>query len=137
MHELTATQNILSIVLAEAAKVGAARVVRVSVKVGEWSTIEPECMEFCFRVLAQGTPAEGAQLAIERIPVRYRCGSCGLEYIPEGGSYACPGCSGASGTLVSGRELFIDSIEVVHADTRVAKSAGRERPARGRAARGV
>ena len=137
MHELTATQNILSLVLAEARKVGAARVVRVFVKVGEWSTIEPDCVDFYFAVIAKGTAAEGAQLAIERIPVRYRCGSCGLEYTPEGGSFACPGCSGASGTLISGRELFIDSIEVVHADTRVAKSAGRKRPARGRAAHGV
>ena len=137
MHELTATQNILSMVLAEARRVGAAQVVCVSVKVGEWSTIEPDCVDFYFGIIAKGTEAEGARLAIERIPVRYRCGNCGLEYAPEGGSFACPGCSGASGMLISGRELFIDSIEVVHADTGVAKSDGRKRPARGRAARGV
>lgn len=126
MHEITATRNILSLVLAEASRAGASRVTRVHLKTGEWSTIEPDCVDFYFGVLARGTPAEGAELIIERIPVRYRCGDCGRQYAPTDGRYTCPACSSASGELIMGRELFIDSIEVAHADTDAAKSAGRE-----------
>lgn len=126
MHEITATRNILSLVLAEATKAGATRVTRVSLKAGEWSTFDPECIEFCFRVLAQGTPAEGAQLAIERTRVRFRCGSCGLEYSPMDGKFHCPGCSTGVGDLIGGRELFVDSIEVQHADTGGSKGVSRE-----------
>ncbi|HUV03932.1 MAG TPA: hydrogenase maturation nickel metallochaperone HypA [Armatimonadota bacterium] len=126
MHELTATQNILSIALSEAAKVGAARITRISVKVGEWSTFEPDCIRFYFDIIARGTPAEDAALAIETIPVTYACEECGLEYTPVEGRFRCPRCSGVGGTVVSGREIYVESIEVQHADTGDPKSPGGE-----------
>jgi len=126
MHELTATQNILSIALSEAAKVGASKVTKVSVKVGEWSTFEPDCIRFYFGVLAQGTPAEDAGLSIETMPVTYACEGCGLEYTPVEGRFYCPRCSGVTGRVVSGREIYVESIEAQHADTGGSKSPGRE-----------
>jgi len=123
MHELAATQSILSLALDEAAKAGAASITKVSLRVGEWSTIEPDCVRFCFDVLAKGTPAEGAELAVELVPVRYECEACGLHYTPADGGFSCPGCSGRRGKLVSGRELYVDSIEVRHAHTARSKSS--------------
>ena len=117
MHELTATQNILQFVLKEAAKVGAAKVTRISVKVGEWSTFEPDCIRTSFGILAEGTPAQEAQIDIEMVAVKYKCGSCGTEYVPESGRFSCPKCSSTEGTLISGREIFVDSIEVQNANT--------------------
>jgi len=126
MHELTATQNILSLALDEAAKVGATRITKVSVKVGAWSTFEPDCIELYFSILARDTLAEGAQLAFEVIPVVYRCESCGLDYTPAEGGFSCPTCSSGKGSLVTGRELYVDSIEVQHADTGRPESPGGE-----------
>ena len=126
MHELAITQSILSLVLAEAAKAGAERVTRVSMKAGEWSSIEPDCVEFYFGVLAKGTIAEGADLSIERVPVRFRCENCELDYAPAEDRFSCPQCSNAKGVLVSGRELLVDSIEVQFADTDIPKSRRRK-----------
>ena len=126
MHELTATQNILSIALNEAAKVGAAWITKISVKVGEWSTFEPDCIRFYFGILARGTPAEGAELVIEAVPVTYACEGCGLEYTPVEGRFHCPRCSGGRGRVASGREIYVESIEVQHADTGDSKSPGGE-----------
>ena len=122
MHELSATQSILDIALSEAAKVGARRITRVSLKVGEWSTFQPDCLSFYFRLISKGTPAEGACIDIEALRVRYLCDECGTEYEPAEGRFACPQCGGVKGKIVGGRELYVESIEVQNADTIGAQS---------------
>ena len=112
MHELSATQSILTLALAELNKVGAVKLIRIYVKLGEWSTFDPDCLKLCFGVIARGTPAETADLMIESVPVKYVCTDCGFDYIPEMGSFSCPQCSGSRGKLISGREFYVESIEV-------------------------
>lgn len=117
MHELAITEQILKTALSEATEAGAIRVTRISLKVGQWSTIEPKCVDAYLRILARGTIVEGADLAIESVPVTFECSSCGREYTPEGEGFACPYCNRAAGELISGRELYIESLEVQGADT--------------------
>lgn len=122
MHELTATQSILDIVLTEAARAGARRVTRVRVKSGQWSTFQPDCIAFYFGILSRETPAEGASIEVETLPVRYLCNACGMKYEPIDGRFACPRCAGVEGKIVGGREFYIESIEVENADTVGAQS---------------
>jgi hydrogenase nickel incorporation protein HypA/HybF len=112
MHELSATESILSLVIDEAAKAGASRITRISLKIGEWSTFVPDSVQFCFELISGGTPAEGAELAIEQVPVEYKCDGCGFEFAPQVERLGCPKCAGTNTRLVSGREFYIDSIEV-------------------------
>jgi hydrogenase nickel incorporation protein HypA/HybF len=126
MHELTATQGILTIALDEASRIGASRVTRIAVKAGEWSTIEPSCVEFYFATIAKGTPAEDAEISVEVVPVAFECPSCGRQYAPKEGRFSCPGCASGGGKLISGMEFYVDSIEVQHADTCAAESSGRK-----------
>lgn len=112
MHELSATQSILEIALTEASRHGAATIERIHVKVGKWSTFEPECLKFYFNIIALGTQAEGTDLSIESIPVLYACDDCGTEYTPDSDQFSCPKCSCARNRLINGREFFIESIEV-------------------------
>ena len=67
MHEMSLTESIVEIALEEARKNGARRVTRVFLDVGALSCVEPEALQFCFAAVSSGTPAEGAQLEIERI----------------------------------------------------------------------
>jgi hydrogenase nickel incorporation protein HypA/HybF len=82
MHELSAVQNILRIVLDEAAKVQAKRITRVALKLGRWSTFVPEHIKFYFDILAKGSLAEGADLDIEVSPVLFICQNCKYTYEP-------------------------------------------------------
>ncbi|MGB9587798.1 MAG: hydrogenase maturation nickel metallochaperone HypA [Armatimonadota bacterium] len=82
MHELAAVQNILQIVLEEAAKARAKRIARVVLKVGKWSTFIPSAIMSYFTILAKGTPAEGAHLDVDVIPISYRCQECDCVYEP-------------------------------------------------------
>ena len=113
LHEVKAVQSIVSRVLDEATKQGAARIVRVSIKSGEWSTMDPDCVRTYFDQAAKGTMAEGAEVVIESVPVRFKCSDCGTTYSPA--KVKCPNCSGTKGELTSGREFFVESIEVAHA----------------------
>ncbi|NJO31803.1 MAG: hydrogenase maturation nickel metallochaperone HypA [Rhodospirillales bacterium] len=59
MHELGLTRNIVAIVSERA---GSGRVKRVRVAIGPRACVERRALSFCFDVVAQGTPLEGARL---------------------------------------------------------------------------
>ncbi|MCL5773346.1 MAG: hydrogenase maturation nickel metallochaperone HypA, partial [Firmicutes bacterium] len=80
MHELSITQNILDIILKEAEKNAAKKITKVNLKIGDFTFIEPECVSHYFELLAKDTPASGALLEIERVPLKFRCKTCSLEF---------------------------------------------------------
>lgn len=59
MHELSLTRNIVSIVSEHA---GCRRVKRVRLAIGPRACIERQALSFCFDIVAQGTPLDGAAL---------------------------------------------------------------------------
>lgn len=116
MHELPVTENILRIVLRHAEEAKADRVLSVSLRVGELSDIIDEWLQRYFDYLSRGTPAEGAQLKIEKVPVVFCCESCGASFhvnIREIEKAICSICGGDRASLVSGREFFVKAIEVI------------------------
>jgi len=97
------------------------RIVKVHVRQGELLILSQEALVEAWRILAEGTPLAGAELVIERVPVKVRCPGCGYRgdarYLAEEGWHqaipilACPKC-GAQVEIVAGRDLAIDAITV-------------------------
>ncbi len=113
MHELAITQRILEIALEHAGRAGARRIVAIHLVVGDLSSVVDDSVQFYFDHLSPGTPAEGASLHFTRLPARYRCRTCGEEFIPERGLvWQCPACRGWEVEIVQGREFYLESIEV-------------------------
>ena len=112
MHELSVTQSLLDIATEQAGKHNASTVTRISLVVGEISGVEDECMPFYFELLARDTVASGATLCIERVPMKARCRDCGLTFPLSEFNWACANCRGTGVELVSGREFYIDSMEM-------------------------
>lgn len=115
MHELPITESILKIVLAHAEKNDVRQVVRIHLRIGKLSDLEDEWVQRYFDYLSKGTLAEGAELKIERTPVRMQCSNCDTPYeveIAAMGHTVCPACGEKNGTLISGREYFIKEMEV-------------------------
>ena len=113
MHELSITQELLTVALQHAREAGANRITRVRVKVGEFTAVDPACLEYYFTGISEGTIADGAELAVDKVPLAARCSDCETPFVPEDFSFRCPACRSAQVRITSGRELFVESIEVI------------------------
>lgn len=111
MHEMTVASALLQIVEEKAALHGIGAVVSLRLKVGELAAVEPMTLTAAFEILAEGTVAAGAKLAIETVPLQGECAGCGTLFRIEGHDFRSLCCPGAAVTVVSGRELYLESFE--------------------------
>ena len=116
MHEMALMEQVVDIVLEEAQRQGAARVVAVHLTFGELADVIVDMVPGLFEFLARGTAAEGAEVAIERTPAYVQCRKCNEAWridVRDEATWTCPRCGGYKKYhLISGREFRIDSIEV-------------------------
>ena len=112
MHELAVTQGILDIAVKEAQKAGKRKVTDINIKLGVFSGMVPDCIQEYYDLLSEDTPAYGAKLHFEKIPAIIS----GKESQIERFRLRCPECGGNNVKLISGRELYVDSLEVYDED---------------------
>lgn len=114
MHEVDLMQRALNIALEQAAEHGAQHIHRITFRVGAESGVVPEVIEIAFAIAIQGTPAAGAQLAIDHVPLICFCHVCDQEFQPVDGDllHTCPHCHRLGAEVRHGREFEIASIEL-------------------------
>ncbi len=112
MHEQSIVESMLSIALDNAQKANATRILNIHVVIGELSGVVDDAMDFYFGFMTKGTIAAGACLSFEHVPARLRCRSCGTTFAAGENDFRCPGCSKMEADIVSGRELYVDRLEV-------------------------
>lgn len=111
MHEAAIVCGLMKILDRHATAYGITRIKRVNLKVGKLKAVEPQALAACFEVFAEGTLAEGAELAIDHVPARGRCRDCGRGFEVAGFRLCCPSCNGSRIDITGGEELYIDSFE--------------------------
>jgi hydrogenase nickel incorporation protein HypA/HybF len=117
MHEMGIVMEIIEIVRASIpADATGIPVARINVKIGKLSAVVPQSLHFCFQVATKDTDLAGAELAIEEIPLALRCDHCTHQWTAEQPVFVCPACQGRKVEMLSGRELDIDSIELMDKD---------------------
>lgn len=114
MHEFSVASSLLHLVEGHARAHAATRVVRVHVRIGEQSGVEPELLRSAWELVSERSPAAGAELSLHAVPVRWECRTCAALLAPEAGLH-CPACGGPA-SLASGLELFLDRVELEVAD---------------------
>ena len=112
MHELSITQNILAIALEKAEATHASKVAKINLVIGEASGVVSECVELYFGFLSKDTMAADATLFFQASPTQLRCHNCANVFAPRDGHWVCPNCREQKIEIISGRELYVDSIEV-------------------------
>lgn len=109
MHELALADAIVEIANEHAR---GKQVVRVELEVGRLRQVVPEALRFAFDLCADGTAAEGAELAIEEIPVSLACRSCGGRTEVAALPLACLRCGGFDVEVVRGEEFQVVALEL-------------------------
>jgi len=112
LHEFDITQSILSIAMEKANTAKAIRISKINLVIGELSGIVDDCVQFYFDFLCKETIAAEASLSFRHEPVNLRCRTCDVVFSPETINWVCPGCRGQSIEILSGRECYVESIEV-------------------------
>jgi hydrogenase nickel incorporation protein HypA/HybF len=109
MHELSIAGAIVRIACSHA---GGRRIARVEVLVGHLRQVVPDALEFAFGLVAEGTEAQGAELAIEEVPADGRCRDCGAATVLANFPLRCGRCGGLDLELLHGEELLVDALEL-------------------------
>lgn len=111
MHEMSIAQGILDIAFDTARRENATKISCISLILGDMAGVEIESLNFCFEAISAGTMAEGAELAITRVPLVGKCPNCGNEEKIENYNFICLKCKG---TLIAktGRELQVEYIDM-------------------------
>jgi hydrogenase nickel incorporation protein HypA/HybF len=112
MHELAITRSLVDIALSEANKANAKKVTSVSIVLGEMSGAVDESVEFYFELMSKYTIAEGAKIKFRKVPNQAKCRKCGNIFKPEDIFWECDKCHSMEMEMISGKELYIESIEV-------------------------
>ncbi len=118
MHEFGICRELVSAVVTEMNRLDppARCMRRVRVVVGALRQVIPDNLTFAYEVLTRGTPAEGSTLEIAAVPVTARCEQCGQVVTVEDAVFLCIACGSSRLELLSGMELYLDTLEIERDD---------------------
>ena len=116
MHELPVMNSILSIVEKHAKANNVTKVIKIYLRVGSLADLEDKWMQHYFDYLTKDGVADGSKLVIKRTPAIMKCSSCGHEFeidVKDDKKVVCLKCNGEKCSIVSGREYYIENMEVI------------------------
>ncbi|MEN1680145.1 MAG: hydrogenase maturation nickel metallochaperone HypA [Planctomycetota bacterium] len=112
MHELSIAHSLVDLVTEHADAHGAPSVARITLRVGALSCVHKQSLDFSFDLAKEGTTLRDATLHYIDVPVAVYCEGCDIVVEPaQPHSFRCPVCGVASGDVVRGKELDIETIE--------------------------
>jgi len=112
VHEISIAESIIRIAEAKAHEQNARSIQVIKLRLGTFTTIVAESLQFAFEIARRGTLSQDARLEIEIVPMVVRCVVCKASTQPSHGvCLICEQC-GFPLEIVSGEELQIEYIEV-------------------------
>jgi len=116
MHEISIVESILEVAEEKAREANSPSILVIKLRLGQFTAIAREALDFAFEVARQGTLAEHARLDIEVVPTVLHCVVCDAKTQPKiAMSLICTQC-GFPLKIVSGKELQIEYIEIEEQD---------------------
>lgn len=109
MHEASIVNSLLELVAARAPAGSTVRTLHV--RVGRFTGVSPDAMQFYFEVLRDERLGEQAQLVVEQPLLSARCQACGRPWSFSEPEWICPKCGGGL-VYTNGAELDLVAIEV-------------------------
>lgn len=110
MHERSIIRQLLQQVVEVMLEHESSRVTTVRISVGEFSGVEAELLRTAFRDMSPYTPAQGAELRLETVPLEAACDACGSEFAVKHFHFLCPACESQQVRILRGEDLMLESV---------------------------
>lgn len=113
MHEIGIVDDVVGAIRSKLKESDdGSKVKKVNIVIGELEQVLPEHFEFHFRKRTKGTILARCELSFKRVKARFRCLDCGHEFSIEEGILGCPKCGSKMNSVVAGRGVSVESVEV-------------------------
>jgi hydrogenase nickel insertion protein HypA len=83
MHELSIASSIAETVMGFAETPPAKKIMKVIIRIGELTCVEPEQLSFSYTAITKETPLEDSELEFETVKAQVVCRHCGYEGNPR------------------------------------------------------
>jgi len=112
MHEYHIVEGIVKQILEKAKASGAKKITGVTLVMGDLSGLQEESIRVYFDNLAKENLLEGSKLIVKTAKSKLKCQGCGAIFEHEKSNFNCPKCFGPGILTNSGKEFYIDNIEI-------------------------
>lgn len=112
MHEYTIVQSLLDICEENATKNMATKVMKVVVKIGVMSGVEPELLETAFNTFKEKTICEDCLFVLNIQPVVVKCKDCLKSSTLKKLEYLCPECESLNLDVIDGEDMVLMQLEL-------------------------
>lgn len=110
MHELSIAQAVIDTVLQEMQQRRIAQVSKIVLRIGPWSGVMADSVQFGFEQLRKDTLLYSTDLEIIETGLQLHCRSCSQTTEVHSATFACPVCHSDHIEIKGGDELLIDFV---------------------------
>jgi len=104
-------ENMLSLAAEHLAPYRVERVNAITLKIGRLANVLPQALDFAFEAITREGLFAGAGLILITVPYTARCRDCATVYESVDLPPLCPVCGGHGAEILSGTEVYLDSID--------------------------
>jgi len=112
MHEYSIVQSLLDSCEENARANNATKVMKVVIKIGVMSGVEPSLLQTAFDTFKEATICEEAEFIINMQNVVVKCNNCLVESTLEKLEYCCPKCQSTELDIIDGEDMYLMQLEL-------------------------
>ncbi|MDR0408521.1 MAG: hydrogenase maturation nickel metallochaperone HypA [Campylobacteraceae bacterium] len=112
MHELSVVNSLIELCEKNAKTNSAKKIVKVEVKIGKLSGIEPHFLKLTFDTFKEKTICDGSELIINIQEVMIKCRSCKVESKVSNNEFICKHCNSNDIEVTDGEDMLLMRLEM-------------------------
>jgi hydrogenase nickel incorporation protein HypA/HybF len=114
MHEVSIVEGVIDLIEKQKEIHKFERVIEIRIACGIYNCASDENLNFCLKTVAEGTYLETALITVKRLPERWKCSACKIDFVRENSKVdaSCPKCATTDVVPLLNSEIYLDNLEV-------------------------